>query len=131
MIGLEYEMRAEKQNLIVKVKGELDHHYADMLRKKIDAELVSVRFKNVIFDFSGLTFMDSSGIGMLMGRYKTVRHLGGGIKIVCTRKNETDRYGRNVPDGIERILDMSGVFRFIGRYATVEEALAENGGFHG
>lgn len=122
---MEYEIQTEKQSLIVKVRGELDHHYADILRKKIDAELLSVRVRNVIFDFSGLTFMDSSGIGMLMGRYKTVRHLGGEIRIVCAEKTATDRYGRSVPDGIERILDMSGVFRFIRRCATVEEALKD------
>lgn len=121
---MEYEFRAVKQNLIVIVKGELDHHNADILRKKIDTELLSVRFKNIIFDFSGLTFMDSSGIGMVMGRYKNVNHLGGRIYIVCDDKTVLDRYGRNVPDGIERVLELSGVFKLIERYKTVEDALA-------
>lgn len=98
---MEYEMRAERQSLIVNVKGELDHHYADMLRKKIDSELLSVQFRNVIFDFTELSFMDSSGIGMLMGRYKIVKHLGGKIEIVCGLKESVDRYGRSVSGGVD------------------------------
>ena len=120
---MEYELRANKQTLIVSVRGELDHHYADMIRQKIDGELLSVRFKNLVFDFSGLTFMDSSGIGMVMGRYKNVSHLGGKVFIVCESKTVTDRYGRNVPDGIERILEMSGVFKIIKRCESVDDAL--------
>ncbi len=121
---MDYEFKSEKRNLIVIIRGELDHHYADILRQKIDAELMGVRFKNVIFDFTGLTFMDSSGIGMVMGRHRNVTHLGGKIMIVCENKTVTDRYGRSVPDGIERILEMSGIFRIIERYGTVADAVA-------
>ena len=120
---MEYELKAAGNSLVVTVRGELDHHCADIVRKKIDRELMSVRFKNLIFDFSGLTFMDSSGIGMVMGRYKNVSHLGGKVIIVCGNKTAPDRYGREMPDGIERILEMSGIFKIIERCDSVEVAL--------
>lgn len=122
---MDFELKEKKQTLIVSLKGELDHHYSDFIRKKIDGEMMSVRFKNLIFDFSELTFMDSSGIGMVMGRYKNITHLGGKVSIVCKNKTKTDRYGRDVPDGIERLLDMSGIFKIIKRYGSVDEALLE------
>lgn len=114
--------------LIVKIIGELDHHYADAARQRIDRELMKIQTRHVIFDFSELSFMDSSGIGMLMGRYKTVRHLGGQAGIVLCDSDEHDRYGMPVPSSIERILDMSGVFRCMERYKDLNSAVAKIGG---
>ena len=96
---MEYELRANKQTLIVSVRGELDHHYADMIRQKIDGELLSVRFKNLVFDFSGLTFMDSSGIGLVMGRYKLMKSLGGKIRV------------QNLSPGAYKVMCLAGIER--------------------
>ena len=56
--------------LLLKLTGELDHHNAEKIRKKLDKEIISNGAQTVVFDLSGLTFMDSSGIGVLLGRYK-------------------------------------------------------------
>ena len=63
--------------ILLKLEGELDHHSADDMREKLDREILSSGADTVIFDLSGLPFMDSSGIGVLLGRYKlfATRHL--------------------------------------------------------
>ena len=97
--------------LIVKVSGELDHHFADEIRIRIDSELIKPPVRDILFDFNGLSFMDSSGIGMLMGRYKKVKALGGKAWIICNNPNAT------------RILEMSGVFQFIEKCESIHDAV--------
>ena len=62
-------------NLIISLNGELDESVADFTRKNIDKFILSERFENVIFDMNGLSFMDSTGIGVLLGRYKLIKNL--------------------------------------------------------
>lgn len=97
--------------LVVGVAGELDHHYSEYARSKIDGEIMKSTTKNVIFDFSKLGFMDSSGIGVIAGRYRNISKLNGKVAIVC----------RNVQ--INRILEMSGILRLIPAYESLDEAL--------
>lgn len=87
--------------LIVELSGEIDHHVAGTLRKDIDEELEIYHAQNLIFDFSNVSFMDSSGIGMVLGRYKKVNAGGGTVMI------------RNASRLIKQILDLSGVFTLI------------------
>ena len=68
--------------LIAKVSGELDHHIAGRIRDEADARIVKDSIKKLIFDFSELNFMDSSGIGLVIGRYKLVKNYGGNVNIV-------------------------------------------------
>ena len=105
---MQIRLKREGTILIVSLAGELDHHSADAARRKIDGALLANLSKYVIFDFNGLTFMDSSGIGMLMGRNKNVETLGGQAWIVC---NST----------IFKLLNMSGVFKYIKRAESVRE----------
>lgn len=82
--------------------GELDHAASDGIRRLIDrviTENQSVR--HVIFDFSRLSFMDSSGIGVILGRYKRVVQRGGDVRI-C-----------NASKAVERILAMSGIYSVV------------------
>lgn len=97
--------------LVVNVVGELDHHSADHVRQKIDGELLKSTTKNVIFDFSKLSFMDSSGIGVIMGRYKNVNKLGGSMAIVSLNTQ------------INRIIEMSGISKMIPVYESIENAV--------
>ena len=62
-------------SLIVKLKGELDHHRSESTRMKIDSNFNGKNLINMIMDLNELTFMDSSGIGLIMGRYKNVTEM--------------------------------------------------------
>ena len=80
------EMYTVKDNcLFVMMPKEMDHHKADAIRMKIDEYLLDHKAQNVIFDFENTRFMDSSGIGLIVGRYKKVSCFGG--KIVATHVN--------------------------------------------
>ncbi len=83
--------------LTAKLYGEIDHHRAPAIRTKIDGQTESLRPKELRLDFSHVSFMDSSGIGLIMGRYRQVLLVGGKLKVV------------NVPEGIEKIINLSGI----------------------
>ncbi|MBE7065372.1 MAG: STAS domain-containing protein [Ruminococcaceae bacterium] len=117
-----------KNVLIIKVAGEIDHHGVDMARRSMDREIMKIQTKHVIFDFSELSFMDSSGIGMLMGRYRSVKLLGGSAGIVLKKSDTKDRYGMPSLSSMERILDMSGVFKCMTRYDDLKTAVECIGG---
>ena len=110
-ITMKFELARSGNLLIVQVAGELDHHFADEIRMRIDAEIMKPPIRNIFFDFNRLSFMDSSGIGMIMGRYKKIKALGGKAWIICNNPNAT------------RILEMSGVFKFIEKCRDVHDAV--------
>ena len=72
--------------LICYVKGELDHHTACEFRNYIDSIIDNNNIKNLVIDMSKLEFLDSSGIGALIGRYKNINGLGGKVAIVDENK---------------------------------------------
>lgn len=102
--------KTDKNTLLVVTEGELDHHLATKIRREIDAA-ISADTRNIIFDFSGLTFMDSSGIGMIMGRYKKSQKYGGKV-IVAAPKPQ-----------VKRILEISGLLNIITLEPSVKKAL--------
>ncbi len=108
---MEVRLIGEKKALLVKVTGELDHHMAEKIKTAVDEKLRCTNAVNVIFDFSGLEFMDSSGIGVIMGRYKKVRTLGGRVIAIC------------VNAGILRIMEMSGMDKIIKLTPSLEKAI--------
>lgn len=83
--------------LTVKLKGEIDHNSAAKLRTAIDSQINALRPKLLELDFSKVGFMDSSGIGLIMGRYRSMGLIGGKIKVI------------NVPENIGRIISLSGI----------------------
>ncbi len=97
--------------LIAKIRGELDHHTAEYIRRKIDSEIMKSFTKNVIFDFSDISFMDSSGIGVIMGRYKNIRQLHGRVSLV------------NIKPQLRRIVDMSGILKYVSIHDNVNDAI--------
>src|SRR5690554_3716166 len=104
-------LSVEQETLIVKIQGELDHHTAEEVRSEIDNELDNNRVKNILFDFSALKFMDSSGIGVLMGRYKKISQ----------KKGQAGVYYINPQ--VRRIFEISGLLRIFKEYSSKEEAL--------
>ena len=99
------------KNLIVSVTGELDQHKASQLREQIDLRIVHANIKNLIFDFSNLDFMDSSGIGVIIGRYKLMRAMGGTVGIVTDKRS------------VKKLLELSGIRKIIGIYETLSDAM--------
>lgn len=87
--------------LIVRLNGELDHHEAEILRDKWKEKMYQSSIKHVILNLEQVGFMDSSGLGVILGRYKEILQLGGEM-VVCS-----------VPSPIERLFDMSGLFKII------------------
>lgn len=99
--------------LIVSLKGELDHHSAENTRQKIDRYFLEKNLNNIVLDLRGLTFMDSSGIGLIMGRYKNTVERKGKLVIV----NDNSR--------VDRILKMSGLLKIIELYPTIDTAISK------
>ena len=62
--------------LLLEITEEIDHHLVDILRRKIDNEITRYMPRKIIFDFNDVSFMDSAGIGMVIGRYKTMNMIG-------------------------------------------------------
>ena len=96
-----YESKLEGDALTVRIKGEIDHHNAVRIRQSIDAEIYQKRPKTVIFELSRVDFMDSSGLGLILGRFASVRDVGGELIV----KNPT----RNVM----KILRLAGAERIL------------------
>lgn len=99
------------RTIIVEIKGDIDHHLAEEYREAIDKEFERTNSQNIVFDFSDIEFMDSSGIGMIIGRYKNAISKGG-IVIV---------YGIN--SSVYRIFKISGLFKIIKCFRGKEDAL--------
>lgn len=89
-----------KDKLITAIPaGELDHHAAKQIRTKIDDEIMRSGAINLAFDLSKISFMDSSGVGVIIGRYKKISALGGKVYL----------YGMN--ENVEKLCRMSGLDR--------------------
>lgn len=67
---MQVNIETEESAAVCYLSGELDHHNAPAVREKIDEFAVGFNPQSIVLDFGGVTFMDSSGIGLVMGRYK-------------------------------------------------------------
>ena len=81
---MQLELTREGGHLTAALIGELDHHAAADLRQRIDSAVLSCRPRRLIIDLTRLTFMDSSGIGLIMGRYRLMVSLGGEVRLSGT-----------------------------------------------
>ena len=99
--------------LIVKPNGEIDSHYADILKKEIENAALRLDIRNIIFDFSNVDFMDSSGIGLVVGRYKYTSAMGGITAAAC------------ISDRLMKLMTLSGLLKIIPACKTVEEAITK------
>lgn len=75
------------ETLSCRLNGEIDHHTALPIRLDIDERIETCRPQTVVLDFSNVTFMDSSGIGLVMGRYKILNELGGTLEVTGLSDN--------------------------------------------
>ena len=95
------DVRKEKGMLSVALYGEIDHHSAVIVRSEIDGMIAEHRPERLVLDLSGIDFMDSSGLGLIMGRYALMQKIGG--ELTLSSPNER----------ILKILRLAGLERII------------------
>jgi len=98
---LEIEYLNKDKVLLFKITEEIDHHVIEKIRKKADFEIEKHIPRKVVFDFTKVTFMDSAGIGLILGRYKNITSLGGSLEVI------------NATETVNKILIMSGINKVI------------------
>ena len=91
------------------LEGEIDHHTAREVREEIDSASSPVKPHTLTLDFSGVQFMDSSGVGLILGRYKLVSMWGGQVCVA------------NMPEKLEKIVSMAGIRNLCTMVKDVEE----------
>ena len=100
-----------KDTMIVRLNGELDQHYAEILRRDIDSRVAHRVIQKIVVDFSKVGFMDSSGIGVIMGRYRLMQSVGGSV----------NAFG--VSERLDKLIEMSGIKRIVSVCKSEEQAL--------
>lgn len=98
---MEFDYIKTDKLLVVKIIEEIDHHTTEKIRRKIDNEIIRYMPRKVILDFNKVSFMDSAGIGMIIGRYKMIKMLGGELEIENATRN------------VRKVLEMSGITKII------------------
>ena len=98
---MESKFYEDKKMLVFKITDEIDDCSVQKIRRRADYEIERYMPKRVIFDFDSVTFMDSAGIGLLIGRYKFTNLLGGQLEIA------------NLTQSVRKIFEMSGILKLI------------------
>lgn len=106
-----FTYEAREHTLVIHLPKELDHHNCKNLKYETDLLLAENYIRKLVFDFSSTQFMDSSGIGVLLSRYKQMQGSGGSVAVCGAGMH------------ILRILSIGGITKLVKRYNTVEEAL--------
>lgn len=107
-----FVMQLLDRNLIVTPKNDLDHHNSSMLKEKIEREFINSNAKHIIFDLSNVNFIDSSGIGMIIGRYKQLTKSNGKVVII------------NINEFLLPMFEISGLKKIINCFSSLQEALS-------
>ena len=105
---MESKFYEEDKLLVFKITDEIDDCTVQKIRRRADYEIERYMPKRVIFDFDSVTFMDSAGIGMIIGRYKFANMIGAKLEV------------SNLTQSVKRIFEMSGILRLI---PVVEERI--------
>ena len=84
---MESKFYDEDKLIVFKITDEIDDHSVQTIRRRVDYEIERYMPKKIVFDFDSVTFMDSSGIGLIIGRYKFAKMLGASLELSnLTRK---------------------------------------------
>ena len=86
-----------QDHLTAYLSGEIDHYQASLLRREIDTRTAGSGACLLILDFGGVSFMDSSGVGLILGRQRRMQLLGGSLSV------------QNPPDGVQKMLEIAHV----------------------
>ncbi|MDR0121957.1 anti-sigma F factor antagonist [Bacillus pumilus] len=110
-MSLDIDFQVKESVLCIRLTGELDHHSAETLRQKVTNYLETEDIRHIVLNLADLTFMDSSGLGVILGRYKEIKQLGGEM-VVCS-----------ISPAVNRLFDMSGLFKIIRMEPSEQTAL--------
>lgn len=109
---MDAELKTIRNTLVVRLEGEFDMLIADSLRKEIDLRLENKQINNLILNLEKVSFIDSSGLGVIIGRYKKVAAANGKMYIVGARPN------------VEKILSFSGINKLVPMYSNEQEIIS-------
>ena len=98
---MESKFYEDDKLLVFKITDEIDDCSVQKIRRKADYEIERYMPKKVVFDFDSVTFMDSAGIGLIIGRYKFTNMLGGKLEVA------------NLTQNVKKIFEMSGILKLI------------------
>lgn len=110
-MSLVIDLEKREDILCVRLDGELDHHTAIQLREKVDRAIKNLGLSNILLNLERLTFMDSSGLGVILGRYNQVKSLGGEMVVCCVKPQ------------VKRLFEMSGMFKIVQVTVNEDDAL--------
>lgn len=108
-LGIDFNVK--ESVLCIRLTGELDHHTAETLRNQVSEHMERYDIRHIVLNLDELSFMDSSGLGVVLGRYKEIQQLGGEM-IVCA-----------ISPAVKRLFDMSGLFKIIRLEQSEQHAL--------
>lgn len=114
-MSLKVDMAFVGTTLVVRLNGELDHHTSEQLKRQLEQEIAGGRVENLVLSLKDLTFMDSSGLGVILGRYKQIAGRGGKM-VVC-----------DVAPSVHRLFDMSGLYKILKLEQNESDALLSLG----
>lgn len=98
---MESKFYEDKKMLVFKITDEIDDCSVQKIRRRADYEIERYMPRKVVFDFDSVTFMDSAGIGLIIGRYKFANMLGGKLEVT------------NLTQSVRKIFEMSGILKLI------------------
>ena len=98
---MEINAKSVDRNLLLELSGEIDHHSARNAMREMELAVDAALPKKLVLDMTGVTFMDSSGIALILRAEKRLRRLDGGL-LVC-----------HVPEQAKRVLDAAGIGRLV------------------
>lgn len=109
--------------MVARIIGDIDHHNAKEIRESIDDAAVKAQVRELELDFRDVSFMDSSGIGLVMGRYKLMQEMGGCVHLV------------NIASHLKKVMVLAGLDRLAimdrsERRTAAEKAVAAGGENH-
>lgn len=114
-MSLQIDLTTKDQVLIIRLVGELDHHTAEKVRQQVEQKIEVNSVRHILLNLEELTFMDSSGLGVILGRYKQITQLGGKM-IICA-----------ISPSIYRLFELSGMFKILDIVESEQKALESLG----
>ena len=108
---MELELKQVRNTLLVRIRGEMDMVVAEKLRKEIDRKLDTKKVSNLVINLEEVTFIDSSGLGVIIGRFKKISGLNGKMYLVGARPQ------------VHKILMFSGINRLVSMYNNEQDII--------